>query len=299
MSKQANISGNKPPDLAPDDAADLVRPPGRPKGSQNRATKAIREIAQKYTRRAVLRCWKLAKDADNQDVQLKALQLLLAYGHGRPVDRQEVSGADGVPLHPPLTEREQARRIALILTRPGSGGEGIVAELMEGSSGESMTHSARGEDMAVGETPALLGPSASSPARPNGADDAGAEGGGGPRADRGARESTQHPVSEFQNNFSKKPAPKTEPEVGDTAYLGGYQVEVAAPSREGLPPRYLIRDLKGSLLSQAQKGGGWEGACAWIRKHIGGELDMSELQITAQTPDAWGDPTYGLGEGVT
>ncbi len=98
MSKQANIAVNNSPELGPEDVADLVRPPGRPRGSRNKATKAIREIAQKYTRRAVLRCWKLAKDADNQDVQLKALQLILAYGHGRPTDRQEISGPDGSDL---------------------------------------------------------------------------------------------------------------------------------------------------------------------------------------------------------
>ncbi len=89
----------------------------------------------------------------------------------------------------------------------------------------------------------------------------------------------------FRIIFQKKPKPKLEPAVGDIAYLGGYQVEVAPPSREGLPPRYLILDLEGSLLSQAQKGGGWEGACAWIRKRVGGELDMSTLEIVRPVRD--------------
>jgi hypothetical protein len=101
------------------------RPPGRPKGypktggrksgTSNRITREIREIAQKYTRRALLQAWKLAQKAENEDVRLKALALILAYAHGKPTDRQEISGPEGKPLTTavPFTPEEITARKAL------------------------------------------------------------------------------------------------------------------------------------------------------------------------------------------
>ena len=71
---------------------------GRRKGVPNRVTREIRELAQKYTNRAVKQVWKLAQDAKDEDVQLRAITLLLAYAHGKPTQRQELTGADGERL---------------------------------------------------------------------------------------------------------------------------------------------------------------------------------------------------------
>ena len=42
--------------------------------------KAVREVAQKYTARAVKQAWKLATTAEDQATQLKAVELVLSYG---------------------------------------------------------------------------------------------------------------------------------------------------------------------------------------------------------------------------
>ena len=87
-------------------------------GSKNKVTKEIRAIAGKYSHRAIRSVWKLATHAENLDVQLKALTLILAYAHGKPTDRQELTGADGKALLPQHTDKETARRLALLLTLP-------------------------------------------------------------------------------------------------------------------------------------------------------------------------------------
>lgn len=94
-----NGANNIPTRLAPADVAGLVRGPGRPRGSRNRATREIRALAGKYSLRAVKATWKLATSADNEQTRLRAIELLLAYAHGRPVAHQELTGADGEPLN--------------------------------------------------------------------------------------------------------------------------------------------------------------------------------------------------------
>jgi hypothetical protein len=73
----------------------LPKTGGRQKGSRNKVTREIREVAGKYTLRAIKQIWSLAQKAENEDVRLKASSLILAYGHGKPTDRQELTGADG------------------------------------------------------------------------------------------------------------------------------------------------------------------------------------------------------------
>jgi hypothetical protein len=88
---------------------------GRPKGSRNRVSREIRELAGKYSPRAVRHAWKLATEADDQSVQLKALELLLGYGHGKPTQRRELSGPEGEPQKLEYTTPELARRMLTLL----------------------------------------------------------------------------------------------------------------------------------------------------------------------------------------
>ncbi len=106
-------------------------PKGRPKpagsgrrpGVKNRVTREIRELAGKYSLRAVKQTWKLAQEAKDQTVQLKALELLLAYAHGRPSQTQLIGGAGGEPIRQRLDlagghpDKELARRLALMFLR--------------------------------------------------------------------------------------------------------------------------------------------------------------------------------------
>jgi hypothetical protein len=60
---------------------------------KNHVTREIRALAGKYNLRAVKQVWKLAREAKNQDTQSKALELLLAYGHGKPQAIQLIGGS--------------------------------------------------------------------------------------------------------------------------------------------------------------------------------------------------------------
>ena len=67
-------------------------PTGRPK-----AGKAVSELARKHTVRSINRLARLvSRGAEASAVQ--AAQVLLAYGWGRPVQRDELSGPNGGPL---------------------------------------------------------------------------------------------------------------------------------------------------------------------------------------------------------
>ena len=76
----------------------LPRPAGRPKGSLNKATKEVRQVAGKYTLRACRKLWRLANEGKTEDIQLRATVELLDRGHGRPSQTQLVGGTGGGPL---------------------------------------------------------------------------------------------------------------------------------------------------------------------------------------------------------
>ncbi len=103
-------------------------PKGRPKpagsgrrpGVKNLVTREIRVLAGKYSLRAVRQTWKLAQEAKDQVVQLKALELLLAYAHGRPNQTQLIGGDGGHPIRTDglrPSDPEFARRLALMFLR--------------------------------------------------------------------------------------------------------------------------------------------------------------------------------------
>lgn len=98
----------------------MPRPPGagRKKGTPNRATRDVREATQKRGTAALRLLWKLCNSKDEK-VADAALARWLAYAFGRPVDRQELTGADGAPLNPAvaLSDMAVAQRIAFTLAR--------------------------------------------------------------------------------------------------------------------------------------------------------------------------------------
>jgi hypothetical protein len=76
----------------------IKKPPGRPKGSQNRATKEIRQIAAKHGRKAVRELYKLMVGSENEQTRLRAATELLDRGFGRPTQTTELTGKDGGPV---------------------------------------------------------------------------------------------------------------------------------------------------------------------------------------------------------
>ncbi len=92
---------------------------GRPRGSLNKATRDVRIAAAKYTARALTVITKLAEQSNDPRVQLQAAIELLDRAHGKPAQTQLLGGADAGPIEigEPLTDKELARRVGLILYR--------------------------------------------------------------------------------------------------------------------------------------------------------------------------------------
>jgi len=104
----------------------LPRRAGRPLGSRNKVTREIRDLAQRYTRRALRAVWKLAQEAVEEEVRLRALGLVLSYGHGRPVQSTELTGKNGAALVPPQQvftkdDAEATARAVAIMLKEAAG----------------------------------------------------------------------------------------------------------------------------------------------------------------------------------
>jgi len=106
----------------------MPRPPGagRKKGTPNRATRDVREATQKRGAAALRLLWKLCNSKDEK-VADAALARWLAYAFGRPVDRQELTGAEGQPFQAPMSDIDLARMLAFTLTKAARAGETCLA----------------------------------------------------------------------------------------------------------------------------------------------------------------------------
>ena len=118
MTASGNLSANGVVDFesataGPGAPKGRAKPPGsgRQKGTPNKINREIRQIAGRYTMKALRQAWKLAQEATDQAVQLKAVELLLSYGHGRPAQIQLVGGT-GQPIQSEKLTVEISRRIS-------------------------------------------------------------------------------------------------------------------------------------------------------------------------------------------
>jgi len=72
---------------------------GRPKGSLNKATGFIKDVAQRYGAECVGILYSIAHNGKRRDAdRIAAAELVLAYGYGKPTQRSEFSGPDGGPV---------------------------------------------------------------------------------------------------------------------------------------------------------------------------------------------------------
>jgi hypothetical protein len=135
MDKLANQVANQGPGNGTSEVVELPRRPGAPKGrakpegsgrqkgTRNRVTKEIAEIAQKHGKAIVDGLVKEFKTTGDLDVKVKIATLVLSYGYGQPLRRAELSGPGGRPIKSEHTrveirdDRELARRLSLVLAR--------------------------------------------------------------------------------------------------------------------------------------------------------------------------------------
>ena len=88
---------------------------GRPKGARNKATEFIRPIAQRHGPDCIHILYKLALNPKTvQQVKVRAIELLLAYGYGKPTESLELSGAGGGPIRMSTVDEKQHALDALL-----------------------------------------------------------------------------------------------------------------------------------------------------------------------------------------
>lgn len=159
MNDDDNIPANKASELKPlgrrpGPPKGVERPPGagRKKGTPNRATRDVREAAQKHTAKALKTLVQLLADPDSR-VQATAARELLDRAHGKPMTPTEVTGKDGAPLsaggfnlHQSRTEDiDLARRITFLLKRGEQSMQDAMQEaLQNGEAGPNVVPISKG-----------------------------------------------------------------------------------------------------------------------------------------------------------
>ncbi len=263
MTASGNLSANGVVDFEPATARGpgapkgRAKPPGsgRQKGTPNKITREIREVASKYTLRAVKQAWKLAEGAKDQTVQLKALELILAYGHGRPSSTTLIGGDGGDPLKLQQVQdlmadpEEAARRVSLLLYqgnpefRAARDAEREARRNGQGAFPESFT----GTQAPAGESAGSAGPDT-------------------PVSEKAPQES----VEAADGASEPKPPPE-----GQSLWFGLLEVRNVGPVRDGLPYMYAVRRAEQEL-----KRSNWDTSLAQVRKLIGEPLPPGRLAET-------------------
>ncbi|WP_217884246.1 hypothetical protein [Sphingobium sp. GW456-12-10-14-TSB1] len=118
---------NSPANLDTETPA-IARRPGRPKGqpkapgsgrkpgTPNRHTRDVRAAAAKHSTKAIAALVKLLGHEDGKVIALAAREIL-DRAHGRPMTPTEMTGKDGAPLIPEVSQFDVARRMAFLLNR--------------------------------------------------------------------------------------------------------------------------------------------------------------------------------------
>lgn len=72
---------------------------GRPKGSVNKTTIEVRELARQHGAAAIQKLVALMSIGESEDVQLRAANSLLDRGYGKAAQPTHIGGHDGGPLN--------------------------------------------------------------------------------------------------------------------------------------------------------------------------------------------------------
>lgn len=74
---------------------------GRKKGTPNKATAEIKELAREHGSRAIAALVRILDNSDSDTARIAAAKELLDRGYGKSTAVQELSGPGGAPLSPP------------------------------------------------------------------------------------------------------------------------------------------------------------------------------------------------------
>lgn len=74
---------------------------GRKKGTPNKATAEIKELAREHGPKAIAALARILSSGDSDTARIAAAKELLDRGYGKSTAVQELSGPGGAPLSPP------------------------------------------------------------------------------------------------------------------------------------------------------------------------------------------------------
>lgn len=83
---------------------------GRKKGTPNKATAEIKELAREHGPAAIKALAQLLMSADSDTARIAAAKELLDRGYGKATATQEISGPGGAPLQGPVLVMETVPR---------------------------------------------------------------------------------------------------------------------------------------------------------------------------------------------
>jgi hypothetical protein len=92
--------------------------PGRPKGSLNKITLEIKEIAQRYGERAIIGLASLAEGAESESARVAAWKELLDRGYGKSPQAITHSGDSQNPLAvKDVSDIDRAKLLAFLVSK--------------------------------------------------------------------------------------------------------------------------------------------------------------------------------------
>ncbi len=93
-----------------------IKTGGRRKGTPNKSTDEIKQLAQQHGPKALERLIWLAEHADNQAIQVSACKEILDRGYGKPIQQTQSLNPEG-QVKEEISNLELARWVAHLLTK--------------------------------------------------------------------------------------------------------------------------------------------------------------------------------------
>ena len=248
----------------------LPKTGGRKKGTPNRATKELKEVARKYTARALRELARLAEKSEDEAVRLKACAELLDRGHGKPTTHAVVGGDGGHPI-----QRQQ-----LIV----NASERVAAQFAEVIDADDPAESLTDDSLRAVQAISFVTAAKEAQVRPPEARSSKAGG----IKNLASAPAEPEPANQFGSDAGPVNPEPQPPEPGATITLmdSGLRIVCLKPDRPDLPPVFALHGSAGLM-----RRGNWETILDSARKHAGGDdlgpvvVQKPQQQIQPSRPD--------------